>query len=138
LSAGARLDRRRLADERGEGSLEVVLVMPAVILPVALVIQFALWAHATQVAIAAAQDGAQAARLQGASAEAGQARALDFLSQAAPRLIASPVVTATRDAEVATVTVRGAVASLVPGLQLTVQEEARATVERFRPQTTSP
>jgi hypothetical protein len=112
--------------------------MPVVILLITLVIQFALWAHATHVAIAAAQDGAQAARLEGATAQVGRARALDFLSQAAPTLIASPVVTAHRDANMATVTVRGAVASLVPGLRLTVEERASGTVERFRPETASP
>ena len=138
MSAGARRDRGSLADEGGEGSLEVVLVMPVVILLITLVIQFALWAHATHVAIAAAQDGAQAARLEGATAEAGRARALDFLSQAAPALITSPVVTARRDAEVATVMVRGSVASLVPGLRLNVEERASGTVERFRPGTQNP
>ena len=138
MSPRARRGRRGVGEERGEGSLEVVLVMPAVIGLIVLVIQFALWAHAAQVAIAAAQDGAQAARLQGASAEAGRARALDFLSQAAPTLIASPVVTATRGPEVATVTVRGSVASIVPGLHLSVEEAARATVERFRPEAANP
>ena len=122
----------RLQGERGEGSLEVVLVVPVLILLIASVIQFALWSHAAHVALAAAQEGAEQARLDGSTAEAGRARAEDFLAQAAPRLIASPEVTATRDAQVATVVVRGRVASLVPGLDLPVRGRATGAVERFR------
>lgn len=129
---------RRLRAARGEGSLEVVLVMPVLILLITFVIQFALWSHATHVAIAAAQDGAQVARVEGSSADAGQARAADFLAQVAPRLIASPVVTASRDAQVATVTVRGYVASLIPGVSLPVEGRSTGVVERFRPETEGP
>lgn len=106
--------------------------MPALILLISLVIQFALWSHAAHVAIAAAQDGAEAARVEGSGAEAGRARAADVLAQTAPRLIASPVIRANRDAQVATVTVRGYVASLVPGLRLAVQGRASGPVEVFR------
>jgi Flp pilus assembly protein TadG len=110
----------------------VVLVMPALILLITAVIQFALWSHATHVAVAAAQEGAQAARVEGGTAEAGEARASDFLAQTAPRLITSPVVTVGRDAEVATVTVRGEVPTLFPGLRLSIQGRATGVVERFR------
>jgi Flp pilus assembly protein TadG len=125
----------RPSGERGEGSLEVVLVMPVLILLIASVIQFALWSHATHVAVAAAQEGAEQARLDGATAEDGRARAEDFLTQAAPRLIAAREVTVTRDAQVATVVVRGRVASVVPGLDLPVRGNATGIVERFRPAT---
>lgn len=106
--------------------------MPALILLITAVIQFALWSHATHVAVAAAQEGAEAARVEGGTAEGGEARAVDFLAQTAPKLIASPVVTATRDAEVATVTVRGQVPTLFSGLTLSVQGRATDVAERFR------
>lgn len=106
--------------------------MPMLILLITSVIQFALWSHATHVAVAATQEGAEQARLEGATAEAGRTRAEDFLAQAAPRLIAAPEVTATRDAQVATVVVRGRVASVVPGLDLPVRGRATGVVERFR------
>jgi Flp pilus assembly protein TadG len=129
---------RRIAQgpsgDRGEGSLEVVLVMPVLILLITSVIQFALWSHATHVVVAAAQDGAEAARLEGSGAEAGRARAEDFLAQAAPRLIVAPEVIATRDARVATVVVRGRVASILPGLALPVRGTATSFVEHFRPE----
>jgi Flp pilus assembly protein TadG len=124
--------------EVGAGSLEVVLVMPALILLITAVVQFALWSHATHVAVAAAQEGAEAARVVGGTAEAGEARATDFLAQTAPRLIASPVVSATRNAEVATVTVRGQVPTLFPGLTLSVQGRATDVAERFRAEDEGP
>ena len=55
-----------------------------------------------------------------------RARALEVLAQAARSLIASPDASATRGPDVATVAVRGAVANLVPGLHLSIQEEARS------------
>ena len=108
--------------------------MPVLILLITSVIQFALWSHATHVAVAAAQDGAEAARLEGSNAEAGRARAEDFLAQAAQRLIVAPEVIATRDTRVATVVVRGRVASILPGLALPVRGTATGFVERFRPE----
>lgn len=128
----------RWRDEEGAASLEVVMVMPALILIITFVIQFALWSHATHVALAAAQDGVQAARVEGASAEAGQSRATDFLAQTAPRLITSPIVTVNRDAEHATVVVRGSVASLIPGLGIPVEGRASGPVERFRTEAEGP
>jgi hypothetical protein len=124
--------------DRGEGSLEVVLVMPVLILLITSVIQFALWSHATHVAVAAAQEGVEQARLDGATTEEGEARAEDFLVQAAPRLITGPDVVATKDAQMATVVVRGRVASVVPGLSLSVRGAATAVVERFRPEAERP
>jgi hypothetical protein len=139
IPAPTRLPKRQVhriptgpSGDRGEGSLEVVLVMPVLILLITSVIQFALWSHATHVAVAAAQEGAEQARLDGATAEEGKARAEDFLTQAGLRLIVGPEVTATRDAQVATVVVRGRVTSVVPGLELPVRGRATGVVERFR------
>ena len=123
---------RWVQHDRGSASLEVVLIFPALILVVTLIIQFALWEQATHVATAAAQDGAQTARLEGSTAAAGQSRAESFLQQAAPRLIGAPTVTASRSADVATVAVTGTVAGLVPGLHLRVEGSASAVVERYR------
>jgi len=122
-----------LRAERGSASLEVVLIFPAVILLIALIIQFALWEQATHAAIAAAQDGVQVARLEGSTASAGKSRAEDFLQQTARTLISSPVVTASRNNETAMVTITGTVTSLVPGLHLQVEGSASGVVERFRP-----
>lgn len=118
--------------EAGGASLEVVLVTPMLILLITLVVQFALWSHGTNVALAAAQEGAQLASLQGANATVGEAAARDFLAQSASRLILEPVVAASRTAESATVTVQGRIAGAVPGMNLTVRESSIAPVERYR------
>lgn len=124
--------RLRGGAENGAGSLEVVLVMAGLIVVITFVIQFALWQHAQHVAVAAAQDGAEAARVEGATSAAGHERARSFLAQTASRLIADPTVEASRDAQVARVTVRGQVSSLLPGLRLPVRASATGPVERFR------
>ena len=127
--------RLRRGAEDGAGSLEVVLVMAGLIVVITFVVQFALWQQAQHVAVAAAQDGAQAARVEGATASIGQERARSFLAQTASRLVETPTVDASRDAQVARVTVRGQVTSLLPGLRLPVRASAAGPVERFRPET---
>jgi Flp pilus assembly protein TadG len=120
------------ADERGESATEMVLAVPVLMLLVFLVIQFGLWYHANHVAEAAAQEGVRAARVVDGSAAAGQARAAEFMGEAAPSLVRGTVVVATRTDEQAAVEVTGELQSIVPGLRLPVRAEARSPVERFR------
>ena len=125
----------RPRDERGDESIEVVLVTPVLLLLIMTVIQFGLWYHASHVAEAAAQEGASAARVEAATANDGRERAQQFMASAAPALVDAVSVTATRDTEIARVEVNGTVHSLVPGLTLHVHGEAQSQVERFRPDT---
>lgn len=118
-------------NETGGGSLEVVLIMPMLIIVITLVIQFALWSHATHVVVAAAQEGAQEARLQGGSAAGAKAIAADFIAQTAPKLILRPEVAASRTGELAEVSVIASVSSLIPGIDLTVNGRATGPVERY-------
>ena len=106
--------------------------MPALILLIIAVVQFALWSHGTHVALAAAQEGAQMARFDGGGAELGRQRAVDFITQAAPRLLIAPEVEAWRGADSAGATVRAAVPSLIPGVTLSVSGRAAGPVESFR------
>ncbi len=118
--------------ESGAGSLEVVLTMPALILLITAVVQFALWSHGRHVALAAAQEAAEMARIDGGSADLGRQRAVDSIAQAAPRLLIGPEVDVWRGAESAGATVRGAVPSLIPGVTLSVSGRAGGPVESFR------
>ena len=68
-----RLARRLLAaiqrcrrDERGAVTPELALTVPALLLLILLIAQFAIWAHATHIAQAAASQALSAARVQGA------------------------------------------------------------------------
>jgi Flp pilus assembly protein TadG len=119
-------------DERGDATTETVLVVPALLLLISLVIQFALWDHASNVAEAAAEEGVRAARLLGGTAEAGQATAESVLSQAGPTIVVTPEVSARRDRETARVEVHGRAVSVVPGMRLPIDAVAQSPVESFR------
>lgn len=123
---------RRFRDERGDATVEAVLAVPVLLLLITIVIQFGLYYHAAHTAEAAAQEGARAARVEGAVAADGQQRAEAFMADAAPTLVDNVTVIATRDTETAHVEVRGTVQPIVPGLTLRVQADATSPVERFR------
>lgn len=122
----------RRSAERGQATVEIVVVTPVLLLLIVTVIQFALWFDGVHVAEAAAQEGVRAARVEGGSAAAGQERAVSFLADAAPTLVASPVVAVARDSERARVEVRATAIALIPGLRLPIEATAESPVERFR------
>lgn len=122
-------------DERGDETIEAVLVTPVLLLLIMTVIQFGLWYHAAHVAEAAAQQGVSAARVEAATAADGRTSAQQFMADAAPALVGDVTVTATRDNQTARVDVDGTLHSIVPGLTLRVHGEAQSPVERFRPDT---
>ena len=125
----------RARDERGDETIEAVLVTPVLLLLIMVIIQFGLWYHASHVAEAAAQQGASAARVEAARADDGRVSAQQFMAAAAPALVDNVTVTAMRNAEIARVAVDGTMHSIVPGLTLHVHGEAQSPVERFRPNT---
>lgn len=68
--------RRRLRDENGQALIEGLLALGLVVLVIAVGIQGFAFAHARSVAIAAAQDGAEAAAINGDDAGTAHAEAL--------------------------------------------------------------
>lgn len=126
--------RRARGPESGAATTELVLATPALLMLLMLLVQFGLWYHAVHVARAAAQEGARAARVEGGTGAAGEARAREFLSAVAPRLIildeGSP--TADRNLDEVRVEVRGTVLQVVPFMTLGVSGEAEGPTERFR------
>ena len=118
--------------ERGAASTQLVLITPVLILMVMLIIQFGLWYHGSHVAIAAAQEGARAARLEGGSAAAGEERARTFLGALGQDVVGEARVVATRGPEVARVEVSGVAVAVVPGFRLPIHAVSEGTVERYR------
>ena len=118
--------------ERGAASTQLVLVTPVLILMVMLIIQFGLWYHGSHVAIAAAQEGARAARLEGGSAMAGEDRARMFLGALGREVVGEAQVVASRGPDVARVEVSGVSVAVVPGFRLPIHAVSEANVERFR------
>jgi Flp pilus assembly protein TadG len=124
---------RHLRNQRGAASAELVVATPLLLLLVLAVVQFALWQHAVHVADAAAQEGARAARLEGGTVAAGQAKAEQMLGQLGRTTVLDPHVTVRRDAEHARVEVHGYASAVLPFLRLPVSASSDGPVERFRP-----
>ena len=140
LATGTRLARAtrcRLAGDRGAGSAEIVVATPLLMLLILLVIQFGIWAHATHVAQATAEEALAAARVHGGTAAAGQSRASQVLGQIGGAILLSPHVTVTRTATTVTVTITAGAERVVPlpGLALPVTVTVTGPVERFVPAT---
>ena len=125
--------------ERGSTSVQMVILMPVLFLVMFLGLQAALFYHARTVAIAAAQQGARAAGAETGSVSDGITAAASFIA-AATSFIASAggadvienaSVSGSRSATQATVTVRGASLSVIPGWSPMVQQSATVPVERI-------
>jgi Flp pilus assembly protein TadG len=134
----------RIRGDSGTATTEFVLAAPAFLFLIMLIMQAGLYFHAVAIASAAAQDGARAASLQGATNADGVAEARDLVETLAPRLLTGVGYTPERDAgnQLVRMTVTGNVVEVfvIPGtsLDLSVRETAESPVERFRPATESP
>lgn len=131
---GARQRLRQVAgDDRGSATAELTVATPLLLLMLMLIVQFALWSHASHVAQAAAARGLGAARaLQGTDAD-GTREASELLTQLTGGPLSDALVETTRDATSVTVTVSGTVTPVVPFVALPVRAVAVGPVERFTP-----
>ncbi|MFP5327440.1 MAG: TadE family protein [Acidimicrobiia bacterium] len=118
-------------NEGGEAVTETVIIVPTLLLLIMVVIQFGLWYHAQHVVQAAAQEGARAARAEGATADDGLERAMTFVAQVGGQSVHEPEVTSQRSSDGVTVRVTGEAPAVVPGLRLGVSAAAVSPVEEF-------
>ncbi|WIV57881.1 TadE/TadG family type IV pilus assembly protein [Amycolatopsis nalaikhensis] len=125
--------RRLRKDERGAGTVELVIATPVLLLLILLIAQFALYMHATHIAQSAASQALSTARVHGGSAAAGNAEAQRVLSQLGSGPLQRSSVNAQRGANQASVTITGTVTSVVPFVTFTVHAEAVGPVEKFTP-----
>lgn len=141
MSAIARRFRRSRGKgaDRGASTIELALLAPMLLIMVWLVVQFALWFQSRSVALAAAQAGARVARDEAAvPGSAWQAdaenRTRNYYNSLGSRLVGGLSATAIVGPHASVgVQVRGTVASIIPGLTLTITEVAEGPVECFRP-----
>ena len=122
--------RTRAGNDRGEVSLQVVLLTPVVLLLVLASVQAALWYHAAQIADSAAADGAQAAARYGAGPSDGSVALAALVADAGGSLVRGDVA-AVGERMVASATVR--VAGVLPGWPVTVTRRAEVPIERLTP-----
>lgn len=133
---GSRWRWRRLVSlaRRDDGALTLsyLIIVPVFMLTVMAIVQTALWYLASQAALAAARQGADAARLPGATAGAGPQAALRFARGSASGYLLGPQATASGSTPTTVqVTVCGHVPTFVPWLNVPVSQAVQAPVERF-------
>lgn len=116
------------------GSVTVIaaaITFPAVLLLLSACFQTAFWYAARSTALAAAQQGADTARADGATLAGGQAAACAFAARAAAGTLRDPACTAAGTPATVAVTVCGDAISLLPLLPARTCEQAQDPRERF-------
>jgi hypothetical protein len=117
----------------GSSAAELVLVLPALMLVVALVVQVILWGLASHAVQASAATAGDVARGVGGTPGAAVAAARSELASVAGGLVDSPDVVATSIAGgESVVVVSGTVPSLIPGVHLTVSATSIGPFDQFR------
>lgn len=116
--------------ERGAIGVEFMLIISMLIVVFLVMLQYAVRAHAHRIVTAAAEEGLAAAAAYDGSAEEGHRTAQRYVNDLGPG-VENAVVTASRSAETARVTVKGEVEEFVPFLTVEVSAEVEGPVERF-------
>jgi hypothetical protein len=116
----------------GSTVVEAVLVIPVLMLLLLLVVQFALWSHAAQVAQLAASTGDRTARSVGGGPAQGVDRAQSILSGPGSDVTSSKVAYSMLPGDVVEVTVSGSAESILPGLSLPVSAKVVGPIQEFR------
>lgn len=125
---------KRFHNEQGEAFVETAVV-GLVVMTLALgLIQFGLWYHAQHVVLGAAQEGAHAAALDGATTADGHIRAAELTRAGLGSLSNDLSVSAAATDETVSVYVEAHMAPIVPFLPaITLHAKGRAFREHFIP-----
>ena len=119
--------------DKGETSAQVVLVVPVIILVLMLAIQAGLYFHTSNVAGAAAAQGATAASsvniTSSVAVQLGQTSARNFVTAAGAQLLATPLVVV--GAGIVSVTVQVKVPRIIPFFSSSVGRSVIEPLERF-------
>ncbi|WP_030697758.1 TadE/TadG family type IV pilus assembly protein [Streptomyces albidoflavus] len=122
---------RTVRGDRGFGSVEFAVLAGVVLALIFTSIQVGLYYHARKVAQSAARQGVETGRQLGSTPGDGVAQAQTFLARFGGSVQGPSVSSAGSTAEEIRITVRGRVATLVPGLTLDVVQHADAPTERW-------
>ena len=125
--------------DRGSSAVELVVLTPMLLALIWLIIQYALYYQGREVALAAAQIGARAARQDANTVPGWRAiaehSAESYYAGLGTRVLGGEVTAVAAPAGVSQVrvSVTGQVVSIMFGLTLTIHESAGGPVECFRP-----
>ncbi|MFG2943487.1 TadE/TadG family type IV pilus assembly protein [Streptomyces sp. NPDC048282] len=123
---------RRLLDDRGAVTSEMVIIMPALLTMVLLLAQATVWWHAVHIAQATSAHALAAVRVENGTAADGRREADRVLDQLGRGPLQATQITVARTADHAEVQVNGTATSVIPFLRLPVRTRASGPVERFR------
>jgi hypothetical protein len=124
---------RRLGNDRGSTSVEMVGYFAVMLAALLIGVQAAAWGLAELACRYAANHAVQTTRVQGGSAGAGQTDAGTVLTAIDGNLIANPSIQTSRGPATATVTVSGTAVQVIPFLRLPVRATVTAPVETLDP-----
>ena len=127
-----RLASWRFRGDRGSTVVEAVLVIPVLMLLLLIVVQFALWSHAAQVAQLAASAGDRTARSVGGGPAQGVDRARSVLDGPGSDVISSNVTSEVLPGDLVEMTVTAKAESILPGLSLPVSAKLVGPIQEFR------
>ncbi|MCD9904742.1 pilus assembly protein [Streptomyces sp. MT29] len=124
---------RRLSarGDRGFGSVELAVLALVLLALGFTALQVGLYYHGNRAAQSAARHGVESGRQFGAGAGDGVAQAQAFLARFGGSVQGASVSSAGSSAEEIRITVRGKVATLVPGLTLEIVQHAEGPTERW-------
>ncbi len=122
--------RRRSRKDRGSGPVEFAVLAFPLLLLTFIVVQAAFVFYARSTALAAATQGANAARAYNAPLSSGTAKANDFLGRIGPGL-KNPSVSLRSNGTQVTVTVTGEAQTIIPFVRFPVTQSATGPIERF-------
>lgn len=133
LAADIRLptSRCRESGERGSTTIQMVILMPALLAVIWFGVQAALVYHAGALASAAAREGARAAGAENSAAAAGIAAATSYITDTAGDSLQDTRITGRRTQTTATIQVSGRALSVFPLVNPEVTKSATVTVERI-------
>jgi Flp pilus assembly protein TadG len=124
--------RASARNDHGAFTLSYVIIVPVFMLSLMLIVQASVWYLAKEAALAAARQGANVARVRGASTAAGTSAALQFARSAASGYLISPSASSGGSGQrTIEITVTGSVPVIFPGLNLQVKQSAQVPVEKF-------
>jgi TadE-like protein len=120
--------------DAGALTLSYVIIFPAFLFALLVIVQASMWYLARDIALAAARQGADAARAYGAPADAGPGAALTFVSSHGSGLLTRATATsAGSTAATVQIAVTGNAPALIPGLPIRVTETVQEPMEQFTP-----
>lgn len=123
--------RRSARGDRGFGSVELAVLALVLLALGFTALQVGLYYHGNRAAQSAARHGVESGRQFGAGAEDGVTQAQAFLARFGGSVQGASVSSAGSSAEEIRITVRGKVATLVPGLTLEIVQHAEGPTERW-------